>query len=517
MGKTRTEYSFLNIFTGVGGYIANTIMGFICRIVFTRSLSADYLGISGLFSNILTMLSLAELGIGSAIVYALYRPLADNDQQKIRALVQFYRKAYMIIGIVVAAIGLTMFPFLDFIIQDPPHIAENLRVIYLLYLFNSVFSYFFSYRASLLQAAQKNYLVVGISYIITISQSIFQIGVLLFTSNYMLYLMIQIIGGVLYNVIVSFVAKKQYPFIVQKGEPLEKKEIKSISRNVRYLVINKLTNMLLSNTNSIITTYFSGLKTTGLMSNYGLFISTINSLLGQVFNGLTASIGNFNVTESDDRKLFLFSSLNLANFWAFGWAAIGILCCSSDLVCWFYGADYVLDISIPFILALNFYIVGLMNAVWSFKNALGLFKYGRYILIGTSVLNLFLSIYLGNIWGVFGIQAANVIARVLTNAWYEPYALFKFGLHKSPLLYFKKYFGYTIIIVVTGSICLLICSMVNIGIVADPLVKIIICTIIPNGFFFICFRNKKEFQILKEKINIMCQTMLKMVIRRKSK
>lgn len=514
MEKSRTEYSFLNIFAGVGGYLINTVMGFICRIIFTRCLSADYLGISGLFTNILTMLSLAELGIGSAIVYALYKPLAENDQPKIRALVQFYRKAYIVIGIVVAAIGLAMFPFLNFIVQDPPNISENLNIIYLLYLFNSAFSYFFSYRASLLQAAQKNYLVIGVNYIITILQSIFQIGILLVTSNYMLYLLIQIIGGILYNIIISYIAKRQYPFIVDKGAPLERKEIKSISRNVKYLVVNKLANMLLSNTNSIITTYFSGLATTGLMSNYGLFISTINSLLGQVFNGLTASIGNFSVTESDDRKLFLFNSLNLANFWAFGWAAIGILCCSSDLVRWFYGEEYVLDLSIPFILAVSFYIVGLMNAVWSFKNALGLFKYGRYILIGTSFLNLGLSIYFGNHLGVFGIQAANVIARLLTSVWYEPYALFKFGLHKSPIIYLRKYIVYTIIIVITGGVCLLICSLIKVGIVADPIIKIVICTIIPNLFFFICFRKKAEFQMLKEKIKSIFLILLNTITRR---
>ena len=509
MEKTRTEYSFLNIFTGIGGYLINTVMGFICRIVFTRTLSADYLGISGLFSNILTMLSLAELGIGSAIVYALYKPLAENNQSKICALVQFYRKAYMVIGAVVAIIGLTMFPFLDFIIQDKPNINESLKIIYLLYLFNSVFSYFFSYRASLLQAAQKNYLVIGINYIITILQSIFQIVVLLATSNYMLYLLIQILGGVLYNIIISNVAKKQYPFILQKGDSLEKKELKSISKNVKYLVINKFTNMLLSNTNSIITTYFSGLKTTGLMSNYGLFISTINSLLAQMFNGLTASIGNFNVTKNDESKLYLFNTLNLANFWFFGWAAIGILCCSSDLVRLLYGAEYVLDISIPFILALNFYIVGLMNSVWSFKNALGLFKYGRYILIGTSIINLLLSICLGNIWGVFGIQAANVIARILTNVWYEPFALFKFGFHRSPSIYAKKYFLYFLVEIVTCCVCMLFCSAVNISVIVDPFIKIVICSIIPNTMFYFAFKNKKEFRLLSDKAHTIRDMLLK--------
>lgn len=500
MKKTRTEYSFLNVLTGIGGYLINTIIGFICRMVFTRTLSADYLGVNGLFTNILSMLSLAELGIGSAIVYALYKPLAENNQKKIAALVHFYRKAYMIIGIVVAIVGLTMFPFLDFIIQDPPNINENLKIIYLLYLFNSVFSYFFSYRASLLQAAQKSYLVVGINYIITILQSILQIVVLFITSNYMIYLLIQIISGIMYNIIISTIAKKQYPFISKEKAALDKSEIMSITKNVKYLVINKLSNMLLSNTSSIITTYFSGLKTTGLLSNYGLFITTINSLLNQMFNGLTASIGNFAATENDDRKLLLFNTLNLANFWFFGWAAIGIFCCSSDLVRLFFGANYVLDTSIPLILSINFYVIGLMNAVWSFKNALGLFKYGRYILIGTSMLSLFLSISLGNLLGVFGIQAASVIARLLTNVWYEPYALFKFGLHRAPKIYLKKYISYTFIFGFTAIICFVICNYIEFSIVLDPFVKILICTIIPNMLFFFFFRKKEEFKVLLEKI-----------------
>lgn len=500
MGRSRTEYSFLNIVAGIGGYFLNTIMGFICRIIFTRCLAEEYLGISGLFTNILTMLSLAELGIGSAIVYALYKPLAENDQPKIRALVQFYRKAYMVIGVVVALIGLAMLPFLNFIIQDAPQIKENLHVIYLLYLFNSVFSYFFSYRASLLQAAQKNYLVIGINYLVTIMQSILQIIVLLLTSNYMLYLVIQIIGGISYNIIISSVARQQYPYIIERGEPLEKREVRAISKNVSYLVVNKLANLLLSNTNNIITTYFGGLSITGLVSNYSLFVTTINSLLSQIFNSFTASIGNFNVTESDDRKLFLFNSINLSNFWFFGWASIGIFCCSSDLVRWFYGEKYVLDISIPFILAVNFYVVGLMNAVWSFKSAFGLFKYGRYILILTSIINVSLAIGLGKVLGVFGIFAANSISRLLTNAWYEPYALFKYGLHKSPLIYIKKYLEYTVLIIITGGLCYFICRDMSFGIVLNPILKIVICTIIPNSLFYLHFRKKTEFKMLKDRV-----------------
>lgn len=210
---SRTEYSLINMFTGMIGYGVNTVVGFVCRIIFVRTLSADYLGVSGLFSNVLSMLSLAELGISSAIIYALYKPIAQDDEKKITAIMSFYKKAYALIGIVVAIIGLALLPFLDIIINEPPAIKENLYFLYLLYLFNTVISYFFSYRASLLTAMQRQYIVSGYSYLVTIGQSILQIIFLLLTHEYLPYLIIQIIGSILYNIWVSWKASKDYPYI----------------------------------------------------------------------------------------------------------------------------------------------------------------------------------------------------------------------------------------------------------------------------------------------------------------
>ena len=168
--RSRTEYSLLNIFVGLGGYFLNTVLGFVCRIVFVRCLSADYLGVSGLFVNILTMLSLAELGIGSAIVYALYKPLAEHDEEKIASLVKLYGTAYRTIGILIMAVGLIMMPFLGAIIKEQPNIRESIYLLYIINLFNTASTYFFSYRSSLLCAAQQNYIVAGLNYIITILQ-----------------------------------------------------------------------------------------------------------------------------------------------------------------------------------------------------------------------------------------------------------------------------------------------------------------------------------------------------------
>ena len=333
-----------------------------------------------------------------------------------------------------------MMPFLNVIITDQPNIKENLYVIYLVYLFNTASTYFFSYRSALLTAAQRNYIVLGINYAVTIMQSIIQIPVLLITHNYMAYLMIQTIGVFVNNIVVSWWAKKDYPYIVKrKVKPLNKAEKKSLFINVKALTINKISTILVNNTDNIVLTYFGGLISVGIVSNYVTLMNTLASLTSQLFNSLTASVGNLNAIESDEKKYSFFQTLNLSNFWIFGWGAIGIAFVTGDIVELCFGEEYVLGIAIPLILAVNFYIVGMQNAVYAYKNTMGLFRYGQYLLLLTAAINLILDIVLGSTMGILGIYLATAIARITTNAWYEPYAVFRYGLKVSPLYYLRKY------------------------------------------------------------------------------
>lgn len=189
---------------------------------------------------------------------------------------------------------------------------------------------------------------------------------------------------------------KKFPYIVKKNiRPLEYKEKRKLIRNVRALVVWKLSGLLVNSTDNIIITYFNGLATVGLSSNYTLLSSTLNALLNQLFNGITASVGNLNAKESVDKKEEMFNTINLANFWLFGWAAIGIFVLSTDIVQLMFGKEYILPISIPFIIALNFYMVGIQSAIWTFENTLGLFRQGRYLQVVTAMINLVCSIWLG--------------------------------------------------------------------------------------------------------------------------
>ncbi|MCI5927319.1 MAG: hypothetical protein MRZ73_02090 [Pseudoflavonifractor capillosus] len=506
--RTRTEYSMLNILTGVGGYLLNTILGFICRMVFVRCLSADYLGVNGLFTNILTMLSLAELGVGGAIVFALYKPLASNDQEKIASLMTVYAKAYRTIGSLIFVIGLALMPFIELIIQEQPNISESIYLLYVINLFNTASSYFFSYRSSLLIAAQRNYIVSGINYIITILQSILQMLFLLLFRNYLGYLLIQTIGTFVYNVVVSKVAVKQFPYIQNKhAKPLPKNEQRVLFSNIRDLMIYKVSGLMVNSTDNILITFFNGLATTGIASNYTLLVNTLNSLLGQVFNGLTASVGNHNASESVENRYELFNLLNFTDFWLFGWGALGIFFCSSDLVQLCFGEEYLLSLDIPFILALNFFSVGMMNAVWTYKHTLGLFHHGRFIQFFTGILNIVFSITLGTCWGLFGILFATFIARAMTSLWYDPYAVFKYGFGRSLMEYAKKIIRYILVLITAALICCLsFQALIEMSLVVRTLLKLILCSIITNLVFFLAFRHTPEFFKLKGLVNrIICK------------
>ena len=512
--KSRTEYSVLNILTGVGGYFLNTVMGLVCRMVFTRCLSADYLGANGLLTNVISMLSLAELGIGNAIVFALYKPIAEHDTDKIASLVKLYGKAYRIVGFVVAGVGLALMPFLNVIIRTKPNISESIYLLYLINLFNTASTYFFSYKSSLIIASQKNYIVSIVNYIVTISQSIIQIVLLISMHNYLAYLLVQTAGIFVNNIVISLIADKEFPYIKAKNiKPLEKGETKKLFHNVRDLSIYKISELLVNSTDNILITFFKGLALTGLTSNYTLLVNTLTSLLKEIFNGITASVGNVNATESDSKKHSTFEFLHMMNFWLFGWCAVGILFCSSDLVSLLFGKNYVMKISIPFVMALNFYTVGMQTAVWTFKQTMGIFHHGRFIQLFTGILNIIFSILLGIKFGIFGILFATFLSRLCTSLWYDPYAIYRYGFHRHVSEYFKKYFYYLFVLLVTDICCYFACKCISMNIFIQVILKIIICSIICNVVFWAFLHKLPEYDKMKNIAANVKQLVIRKILR----
>lgn len=502
--KSRTTYTTLNIISGCMGQFAQTLFNFINRMVFARCLSKEYLGINGLFVDILSALSLAELGIGTAIVYELYSTLAKNNEEKTKALMDFYKKVYRVIGICVGVIGLVLVPFLPYFIAEPPKIKESIYVIYLFYLANTVVSYFYTYKRSIIIADQKNYIVTTVQIVSRIVQDVIQIVILLLTKNFILYLTCQIIMTITYNIIISCIADKMYPIIKDKNiSKLEKEDRKELVVNIKALMIRKVGGVLVSSTDNIIISSVLGLIQTGLVSNYNLLSTTLNSILAQVFNGVTASVGNVNALESKQKKMDMFYIVNFVNFWLYGWCAVSYAVVSNDIIEVVFGADYLIKGGVCIFVALNLYTYGMQNAIWTYRNTLGVFDNGKYLALFTGIINVVLSIILGKIYGVAGILFATFLARLVTNIWYDPYSIFKYGFNEKVKSYYVRYGIMFLVVVLTCVLTYLCCLPVqnNIDNIYVVLVyKLLVCIFVPNIIFGIAYRKSKEFIYLKSKI-----------------
>lgn len=507
--NSRMINSIRNITYGFIGQGLSLLASFICRMVFVRYLSVEYLGINGLFSNILSMLSLAELGIGSAIVFELYKALADNNEEDIASYMYFYSVAYKSIGIIIIIIGFALLPFLNNFIATKPNIDDNLYFLYILYLINTAISYFYSYKGSIFQADQKNYVVTTVNYSVLILQNILQIVVLLTTHNFILYVIIQIIATIINNLVISNLANSTYPIIKKKNiMPLAKIKKKNIFKNVKALIIMKFGNVLVSGTSSIIISAIVGLSATGIISNFTLLTTALDNILNKIYSGITASIGNLNITASNTKKKEVWDVISLVSFWLYGWCSISFIILSNDIVKICFGLNYQITFGIIIVIALNFYTVGMQNVPWSYKAAMGLFNYGKYFTFLTGILNILFSIVLGKFYGIIGILAATLISRMLTYFWYDPYAVYKYGMHENFVDYLKNYAFYIMILIMTCSITFIISNKIQGDFYSVFIIKVILCVIFPNIIFMLCFRKRKEYIYLYSKLENITKNVL---------
>ncbi len=446
--KGRIENTLRNSVMGVGAQIVTTVMGLIVRTVFIHQLSADYLGVNGLFSNILTMLSLAELGVGSAIVFSMYKPIATNDKRTVAKLMNLYSKAYNAIGIVVAIVGLCIIPFLKYIIKDQPNIS-GLKFIYLLYLLNTVLSYLFAYKRSIFQADQRARVITAFDLVFNALKSVGQICVLLLTGNFLLYLVIQIVCTFLENIFISIYANHEYAFLKEyRTEKLTKEEQKPILDHIKALFIYKIGSTALDGTDNIIISAFDGVISVGLLSNYSLVTGSIQMILGKITSALTGSVGNFIAKEKHERYEEILNHVTFLHFVLYGMIFVGSIAVLNPLISVWAGKEYLLDDTIVFTNCLNIYIFGMMNAIWIFRSTMGLFIYGKWRPLVSAVLNIVVSIVLAKIYGLLGVLMGTTITRVATNVWFDSLIVYRYGLKKSPLIYFRKWIYYLLMVLV---------------------------------------------------------------------
>ena len=499
--RSRTENSIINSAMSIVTQVLTVVLNFAVKTVFIKMLNDEYLGVNGLFTNIITMLSLADLGIGIAIPYSLYKPLAKKDEHKINVLMNFYKKVYTIIGIAVLLIGLSLTPFLGLIIKDIPKNVPHLSLIYILFVIHSASSYFFVYKKFLIDSDQKGYITSRIIFTFSTLLSIIQIILLITTKNYILFLLSSIILVIIQNIYISSKANKLYPFIKNKtDEKLEKEDMEGIKKNVSSLFIYKVGTVIMNGTDNIIISKFIGLIIVGFYSNYVLIINSITTVLNQIFNAITSSIGNLVVTTNKKRSKEVYDNLNFANFWLYALFGVCIIVLINPFINIWIGKKYVMGFSIVFLLVLNFYVLGMQSVTNSFRNAYGLFWIAKYRPIIMVIINIVISVVLVQFIGIEGVLIGTLISRLVTTAWLDPYIVHKYGFEISPKSYYIDYLKYLVIFIAISTILNYFVSMIAINNIFILILIAILVVISVNVILVLLFFKTSEFNYFYDKI-----------------
>lgn len=434
MGKkdSRIKNSMYNFITSMGAQLVTLVMNFVSRSVFINTLGENYLGISDLFSNILSLLSLAELGVGTAILYRLYAPLAEDNKPRVQAWMYFYKQAYRVIGLIIAGIGLLLIPFLPFIINGYEKfdaLGINAVFIYCFYLFKSVSSYlFFAYRSAIVKADQKEYLLTVAGYAVTIATTLLQIVSLVLFKDFIIYLVIAILMVLIQNIVYAIIAHKKYPYISEKPtEKVSRAEVKDTIKDCFALMLYKINSVVLKSASNIILSIIMGLGAVALYSNYYVFYVAIQGLFNKIFDPVVHSIGNLHTTKRVDHEYLVFKSAIFISIVVGATAGVGIYVVADEFIKIWIGARWILPQPFSMLLGLELFTLSLCGTLGKYRNALGLFQQAKYRPIFSAIVNIIVSVIGVKLFGIIGVVLGPLVSYWTTYLVFDPVILHKHG------------------------------------------------------------------------------------------
>ena len=468
--NSRTKNSILNLLSSFGGQLLLTLLKFVVRTVFINVLGKSYLGINGYFSDILNMLSLTELGFDTAINYKLYKPLAEHDEKRVRVLMKFYKLAYRAVGITILALGLILIPALPFLIKDYNKLAYlgiNVPLVFILFLLQSVSSYlFFAYRAAIMKANQKKYILDIAEYAITILTNSAQIIVLVISHNFLLYTGTVIVFNLVRNLVNAIISQRFYPeYYIKESDSLSKDEIKGLLKDCGALFVYKVNGTVLKATDNMVLAAFAGMDIVALYSNYLLFYTTIKTFLRKLYSAVKASTGNLFATESVDKQYKFFESMNYLTIILYGTACVGVASCSNELINTWIGDEYLIAMPFSILIGLEILTTGLKQNLGQIRTVTGVFRQAWKRPILSVIINIVASISLVQFIGIYGVIIGTLLADILTNLSVDPVVIHKYSFnnYKPVSTYYKKNIFYILILIVVGSLDFWLCSWFYIG------------------------------------------------------
>ncbi|OZG68550.1 lipopolysaccharide biosynthesis protein [Bifidobacterium eulemuris] len=492
--KNRTQYALKNFFWATIGNLSNSLISFISRTVFIYTLGASYLGINGLFTNILGMLSLTELGVGAAISFSLYKPLAESDIRKIQALINFYRIAYRIIALIVAVLGVSLIPFLGYVVNGVDEI-ENIELIYCIFLFDSITSYLISYKTTILNADQRNYLVTNINLVIKLSITIIQIIYLLIYRNFIGYLIINAVLQLVGKLYLNWFTNRQYPYLRKKNSSkLSKEERSIIFTKIKALIFHKIGGVSVYQTSNIITSIFISTKVVGLVSNFTMIINLVNTFIASFFNSATAGFGNLIATESREKQMEITKRYDFLCFCFFGWSSICLFVLMKPFIIIWLGPNMLIDDATIALLCLNYYFTGMRVGLTNVKDAAGIFEPDKWVPVCQAILNITIGVIAAYFLGLPGVYLGIVVSGLVASI-SRPYIVYKYMFHRSCMPYLAEYGCHLVEVVLCAAILSIVSHNIPFGNAYIQFGTMLpITTLLPIALLYMRYRKTEEMR-----------------------
>lgn len=494
MKFNRTKNAARNIFYGCILRIYQLIVPFLMRTIIIYYLGIQYLGLDSLFTSVLQVLNLAELGVGSAMVYSMYKPMIDDDRRKLRSLMRLYRTYYWIIGTVILVAGLILTPFIPHLIHGTIPSDMNVYVLYLLNLLATVLSYWlFAYKSSILNAYQRNDIISKVSLLTNTIRYIFQIWMIIGLKSYYGYLIVALGSQILTNVVTAFVTSKMYPDL-NVGDPLDKEEVKVINRRIRDLMTAKLGGVVLAPSDTLIISYFLGLTVLAQYQNYFYIVTAVAATIGVVFASVTAGIGHSLIVESKKKNVQDLTKFTFIICWVSGVGSACMLTMYQPFIELWVGKENLLDYGVVICLAIYFFVTELNQLLNTYKDAGGVWRMDRFRPLVVSIINIILNILIVQAWGVYGALLSTVLSMIVVGMPWLLYNLFTTVFERE---YFKRYFYkliyYVSITIVGCFITVYLCSFIKTNLIMTLVMNAITSLFVMDFLYIVAYHKHVEF------------------------
>lgn len=487
---SRTQHAKRNIITSVINKLVIMAANFVMRTVLIRYLGEVYLGLDSLFVSILQILSLTELGISAAMVYSMYKPLAEHDTPAVCALLKLYRTVYRWIALAITVLGLAITPFLPLIVKKDLPEGVNLYILFFINLGNTVLSYvLFAYRTSLFTADQQYSVNNNIYSVFKVGATVVQVVAIILFRSYYFYSIVLPLSTIAKNLATYVLSNKMYPQYKCEGV-VSKEEINSIKKRCAGMFLHKLSFVFRNSLDSIVLSAFLGLTILGKYNTYYYVINAISGIMILVSNSVTASVGNSIVVETKAKNYADFNKLQLLYMWLTSWLTVGLVGCLQPFIRLWVGEKMMFSDGIMVIFCVYFYSTHFTRVCHLYRQAAGLWWQDRYRPIVETVVNLSLNILLVRFIGVSGVMWSTIFCIVFIEGTWGTRILFKhYFSEEKQSKYMLKLLWSWLITAVSGAICYYVCGKIALKGIPALIVYGVIASVIANVVYAagVCF------------------------------